>query len=752
MKLNPRQAVIFFLLLCGYAWAGPSKTFSNAAKDNKESPYVERLVVTATDKALILRFEGKLDVGRKMNVVKGNSNEKFHHADNQLKITLSNEALDEFALTVGPDASGQLAVFPNKASFTADDKGVNLEIPFELIRFSPVEVIAEMYTLYYGNEQMVATEGRNLFSVEGGRPARIEIASLPVKPDNPVVTDLKVAESAPNLAVLEWQTNNRTTVEVTLTTSGRPAGTIREVYRTGRHTLTVTDLLADTEYTAKVSGKDFAGRSVQGKDITFRTAKPAKSEGRSDAWLRVKGKYIVDSAGKPFPLGGYSHTVTEYWWNEFPRFGTLALAAKYFRSTGFNACRLGLAEYVPGSWSAGITRDASAFDRYGGPAGYVKKFLRPLVDQIINEGVYVIIDWHDAYGMDAQKIEKIAQFWEACAAEFKDEPRVAMYQLLNEPTFKEGQNRIDLAPRVREVTKKCIDRIRKHDRWHIILVSDWNCGWGWATESQWAPVNFKPGDPCRQIVYSKHVSKEHMTDAFMLGGVDHIADKWNVPLIFDEVETDGLLPPREMGWFFNYLANNPRKYGFLIWVCGQYPHRQMQVTNAFSQQYLSRPLPVSPDSNPIVQWWRLEKPKEEKKDNKWFYRYTLPKPLPAGDYGLVIEAAEPGTGIGVAVVPHQNLSQLIGTWLGAPGEAKWGWGYHGESGYYLVTEGHNAVHGAVYFHALEPFTEIVLRTDKELTTTFRNEELKIWKELQLFRLNPKHQMPVPNVPRKNVHF
>jgi hypothetical protein len=742
MKFNSWPIAVLFLFSYVYAWAIPSQIFPNAAKDNKESLYIERLVVTATGKTLILHFEGKLDVGRKMNVIKGNSNDKYHHADNQLKITLSNEALDEFALTVGPDASGKLAVFPNNATFKADGKGVELEIPFELIRYSPVEVTAEMYTLYYGNEQMVATEGRNLFSVEGGLPALIEIPSLPVKPDLPIVSDLKVTETATNLAVLEWQTNNRTTAEVTL----KPGATIREVYHTGRHTLTVTDLLADTEYAAKISGKDFAGRPVQEKTITFRTAKPTASEGRSDTWLSVKGKYIVDSAGKPFPLGGYSHDICEYWWNEFPRYGTPALEARYFRSAGFNACRVGLVDYVPGMWSASITKDGSAFDRFGGPAGYVKKFLRPIVDQIINEGVYVIIDWHDAYSMDARKIEKIADFWEACAAEFKDEPRVAMYQLLNEPTFKEGQNRIDLAPRVREVTKKCIDRIRKHDRRHIILVSDWNCGWGWATESQWQPVNFKPGDPCRQIVYSKHVSKEHMTDAFMLGGVDRIADKWNVPLIFDEIETDGLLPPREMGWFFNYLANNPRKYGFLIWVAGQYPYRQMQVTNAFSQQYLTRPLSVSPDSNPIVQWWRLGEPKEEKKENKWFYRYSLSKPLPAGDYGLVVEAADPDTGIGIAVVPHANPSRLIGTWLGAPNEARWG------NGYYLLAEGHSVVHGAVYFHALEPFTGIVLRMEKELTAAFKDSQLKNWKELQLFRLNPKHQMPVPKVTKKEVNY
>ncbi|NLX04256.1 MAG: cellulase family glycosylhydrolase [Phycisphaerae bacterium] len=743
MSLCRMLVAVLTMSVC--ALAGETVTIVNAAKDSKESAYIERLVVTTTDATLVLRFEGALDVGREMDAVKANTNDKFHHADNQLVVTLSNEALEEFALTVGPDAAGTLAVFPDKAALKVVEGAVELAIPLELVRYSPVQVIAEMYALYYGSEQMLATEGRNLFSAEGGDPARIEVASLPVKPDAPAVEDLKAAEVGPNSVSLAWRTNNRTSAHVTVEAEGEASRTIEEAYRTDGHRLTIADLRPETAYVAKVSGEDFAGRQAEPKAIEFRTTAVDAKAVKDDPWLRVQGKYIVDSTGKPFPLGGYSHFVGEYWWNEFPRYGTTAMTARYFRSMGYNACRLGLAEHQPGGWSASIMKDGSAFELYGGAEGFVKKFVRPLANQIMDQGVYVIIDWHDTYGMDAEKIEKIAQFWEACAAEFADEPRVAMYQLYNEPCFKDGQNRIDLAPRVREIMKDSITRIRKHDKRHIILVSDWNCGWGWATESQWQPVNFDPGDPQKQIVYSKHISKEHTTEAFMVGGVDRIADKYNVPIFFDEVETNGLLPPRETAWFYDFLWNNPRKYGFLTWVCGQYPHQHQRVGSAFAQAYLPRPPFTERGEEPIVGWRRIGDPQETKAGEWWFYRYTLGEALPAGDYGVVIECASTDTAVAIAVAPADDRTKLLGTWLGPPGGTQW---YN-----WSITEGQNGVNGAVYFHALEPFVEIVLRTTKELATTYRTEDvIRDWREIQLIRLNPAHQMPVPKVNSRFVEM
>ncbi|MBN1553292.1 MAG: cellulase family glycosylhydrolase [Phycisphaerae bacterium] len=727
-----------------------AQTFDNAAPDTKECPYITKMIASTRDGWLVLRFDGDLRLGRRTNVVKRNmvgiETSTFPIAVNQLVVTLNNEALDNCSLTVGPDQNNTLKIFPEISGVQVKvlDGGVELTIPFKSVQYSPLDILADVNSIYYINKDMVATTGRNLFSATEGKPVRVKIDSLPEKPDAPEAAELKAVKVSPALATLAWRTNNRATAEVTLRAKGQAEITAQQNLYSHKHRIVIPNLQPDTEYIARATGEDFAGRKTKPASLTFRTP-PLPPMDKRDAWLAVEGKFIVDSAGRPFVLGGYSTYMGEYWWDEFPRYGTQALMARYFRTRGFNVCRLGLVEHEPSHWSDSIMRDGSAFEKFGGPAGYVKKFVRPLVDQIVGEGMYVIIDWHDSYKLDAKKIRAIGDFWEACAMEFKDDPGVAMYQLLNEPCFVDGQNRPDLAGRLREITKNYIERIRKHDKRHILLVSDWNCGWGWATEDQWSPVNFDPGDPQGQIVYSKHISKEHTNDAFMIGGMDNVADKWNVPMFFDEVEMGVLLPPRNMGWFFDFLSRNERKYGFAIWVAGQYPEEQLEQFSAFAQTYLSvSPLPVRGEK-PIVNWWRVTNPavrtvnvkrKDGGETQKWVYRYKLPKEFPAGDFGLLAEGAAPGTTVEIAIAPADDPEKLMGTWLGATEGVTWR--------RMTIKAGVSAVNDAVYFHALKSFVEVVIRSESELIRPCCKDDGKDRTELQLFQLNPKHRMPVPN--------
>lgn len=713
---------------------GP-QVFPNVAKDSKESPYIQKLVATTTATDLVLRFEPNPDVGRKNDVLQIANNQKCHHANTQLIVTLNNEAMEELSISVGLDDAGKLKVFPSDAATMAiDDKGINVNIPLKKVQFTPVFAIAETLSLFYTAENvMVAGEGRNLFATKDG-PAKITVAGLPVKPDKPEIKDLKVTETTSASATVEWTTNNRTDATVQLSTAGQSAQNINQDFRTRRHKLMLTDLQPATEYQAVVSGTDFAGRSAAPVTVKFRTETAKPMKGKSNAWLRVKGRYIVDAAGKPYPLGAYSQFPGEFWWNEFPRYGTMALTARYYRNLGLNACRLGLCNYMPGHWSAGISREEDLFKKWGGMEGFVKNFLRPIANQIMDEGMYLIIDWHWTYGMTPEYIEQIAQFWEACAKEFKDEPRVAMYQLLNEPCFKDGANRPDLAPRIRDITKDMIQRIRKHDKRHILLVSDWNCGWGWATESQWAPVNFDPGDPEKQIVYSKHISKEHCTDAFMIGGVDRIADKYDVPIFFDEVESSGLMSGKDHLWFYQFLAKNPRKYGYATWVAGQYWSDFASVTAAFAQSYFARP-GFAEDTHPVVKWWRITEPAVTKSANETRFTYTMPQRMAQGDYGILIDDQENTRRCQLALKVRKDSPKLIGAWLGAPNEARW-------LDCPQRTYGESAIPNATFFPAIESFDQIVLKTD----ATFKTPP-----GIQIFRLNPRHQMPLPTVPRREVN-
>jgi hypothetical protein len=749
-----RISLLAFSIACFFLSTSPcaGQVFPNSAKNSGESPYIERLKAEVEGKDLMLRFEGKLRLGREDNAFRANANKTFHHAIHRLLVTLNNDKLDEFVIDVGPDKEGKVTIHPAECSFTSEEGSITIHAPLSLVAFTPLDVIAETDSIHFGNEDMVGAAGRNLFAAEGGKPVRISIPGLSENPDVPAISNLKVDDVGPISVTLIWDTSYRSRAQVLLAIGGKDVQAVEQEVLTRRHRVTLTGLSPRTEYQAAVTGKDFTGRAIPAQSIAFKTSAPSAAKAGVTAWLKVRGQYIVDSNGKPFPLGGYSVGLSDWLWNEFPRFGTIPMAARYFRSLGLNACRLGLGErYGDDYWVAGILRGGKgAFHRFGGPEGYVKKFVRPMVEQIANEGMYVILDWHDAYSMDDAKIEKIAQFWEAAAKEFKDEPRIAMFQIMNEPTFPEGQCRPEFAERIRRITKDMIGRIRKHDKRHIILVSDWNVGWGWATESQWKPVNFDPGDPMRQVAFSKHISGEHCNDAFMAGGVDRIADLYDVPMIFDEVENNDLMMQPETGWFYNYLYRNPRKYGFATWVCGQYWPEFAQITSAFANAYLPEvPFSRRPQKL-IVDWWRADKPEVSQSSGNVYSVFTMPKKLPVGDYGIVLEEQPPRTTYGLTLKPDKNSPRRIGAWIG-PGSAQWQTFFEGGS----HIDGASIVPMAMYFHALEPFEQVIIRCPEKGFQGRPAIEEKFTrslqpKSIQVFRLNPDYQMPLPEIQNREV--
>ena len=355
-----------------------AEVFENAAKDSGESPYIERMIATSDAQTLVLRFEGKLQLGRQGSVVTKSDGREvtFHSAVHQLVVILDNDALHETSITVAPDDSGALVVYPRELNVTVTSEVdyVELAIPKEMLLFSPVDVWAEISSMYYAQEGMVGQLGRNLFSGPEGAAVRLDVEELPADSTVPVLSDLKADEILPASITISWQTNRRTAAEVTIEAQDQPTHEVIHSHYSTEHKVAVSGLKPDTDYTVRATGTDFTGTKAQPLTLSIRT--PALVQGSvQDAWLRVQGKSVVDSAGRPFVLGGYSVFLGEYWHNEFPRYGTHALQARYFRNLGFNSCRLGLLRHLPTHWSASHFRDEDTFKTYGSPEGYVKKFL-----------------------------------------------------------------------------------------------------------------------------------------------------------------------------------------------------------------------------------------------------------------------------------------------------------------------------------------------------------------------------------------
>ena len=124
-----------------------------------------------------------------------------------------------------------------------------------------------------------------------------------------------------------------------------------------------------------------------------------------------------------------------------------------------------------------------------------------------NNGMYTIIDWHTigspvewTFQSDFYKTNEAdtEEFWMRMAAKYKDDPRVAAYELWNEPVTSNGWKHIKSEwNQMRDWYESMVDKIRAIDPQKPIICS--GLDWGYADE-------FIGADPVRRknIIYSAH--------------------------------------------------------------------------------------------------------------------------------------------------------------------------------------------------------------------------------------------------------
>jgi hypothetical protein len=107
---------------------------------------------------------------------------------------------------------------------------------------------------------------------------------------------------------------------------------------------------------------------------------------------------------------------------------------------------------------------------------------------------------------------------------------------------------------------------------HPVLVHDYGVYW-YVTEKMWSPIEFRP-DPLNQVIWGMHpVFREWKLRDPGQEYVRNLMDKWDVPIFFDEYGTVPGSGPHvaipETLWFSfqHWLLNEPRKIGWLFWMC-----------------------------------------------------------------------------------------------------------------------------------------------------------------------------------------
>ena len=144
--------------------------------------------------------------------------------------------------------------------------------------------------------------------------------------------------------------------------------------------------------------------------------------------LKVEGTQLT-AAGKPVSLHGISFG----WHNIWPRFYNKQAVAQLHKDTG---CRIFRAAI--GADSHAMADNPGIHDGYMGEPEWALEKLYAVVDGAIENGCYVIVDWHShVLHPDAAK-----EFFTAVATRYKGVPNV-IYELFNEPvcfSFEDGRD------------------------------------------------------------------------------------------------------------------------------------------------------------------------------------------------------------------------------------------------------------------------------------------------------------------------
>lgn len=334
-------------------------------------------------------------------------------------------------------------------------------------------------------------------------------------------------------------------------------------------------------------------------------------------------RYLVDSTGSPFPLFGMARCQIHAP-SEDATFGGIDGLCKYFKSKGCNSIRLAVSSFNELDRNLDLIEQCGGYNETG-INKFIDKYVNPDVQAIIRNEMYIVLDLHEyppaipEGDPDPGLVIKYARehyipIWIELAKRYKDEPLVAVYEIWNEPyPADQGSLKIgidgkisqgtylgyDWNANVRQFYMDCVEELRKIDTRHLIMVSDYNAGWGTAWATTWKDYKHMLDPLYDKIIYSIHASRQH-TDNENGDGL-YYASYWansasnnNICRMFGELETEQhLATEQSMGDFIGMLDKykDSHHYSVFLWR----PHKSennnydyVSVWSEFALNYVVR--------------------------------------------------------------------------------------------------------------------------------------------------------------------
>lgn len=315
----------------------------------------------------------------------------------------------------------------------------------------------------------------------------------------------------------------------------------------------------------------------------FAESSPAVKEEylNEDKWLSLSknttgARYFVDMNGNPVNLFGMARCQSHAGSEDllYSTFSSTDALVEHYADYGCNFMRLAIDIT---SLCGGDKRTPAEINEY------ITRKIDPDVQAIIRNGLYVMLDIH-MYppGDECKTAEGVVQYARdyylpvltELAKKYKDEPMVAVIEIWNEP-YPADSSQLTYDKEVwnnelRDYFMDAVAEIRKYDTRHVLLVSDWNAGWGMALPDTWNGYYDKVDPIYQNTCFSVHASITELDTVF-----DTYQNWWkgmandnNICLLFGEVETEGGISSEQgIQNFCDMLSNNEDDYHFsgVLW-------------------------------------------------------------------------------------------------------------------------------------------------------------------------------------------
>ncbi|OGS27640.1 MAG: hypothetical protein A2297_01075 [Elusimicrobia bacterium RIFOXYB2_FULL_48_7] len=286
-------------------------------------------------------------------------------------------------------------------------------------------------------------------------------------------------------------------------------------------------------------------------------------------WIRAGGTYLKTSpcAKNPnvpyMPVGiAYFHIYDSSNSQELMKY-----MPYYIRNMKMNCIRFC---FEAGPKRGHITTDCLPSEFLWGPFG-----ARAFVDLCKQASVYVMLDAHHSMGDNSgdastlwsahpEVLQNWIDDWKLTAAEFKDEPWVIGYEMLNECTPSFGNT----PAYIKQAYVDCAAGIRTVDAKHVIFFGCGNWNSPSNCDSLWGS-NIIPGG--NVAVAAHYYCTYAYSDPNIEDKVKAFSDKWNIPFIIGEFEYGS-----SSGWLSKDIATyggnrmlalmRERKGGYFEWL------------------------------------------------------------------------------------------------------------------------------------------------------------------------------------------